>query len=932
MTAFSRYARIAALIVLCAAPVAAQDQTPAPAPAQAQTFRSAVDLVPVDVNIVDRTGRPVTGLESDDFLLTVDGKPRRIATAQYIPAGEPPAGPPPPTYYSSNVAAAGGRLIMLVVDQGNIGAGRGKLALDAASRFISKLGPADRVALVAIPGSGPQVDFTSNHAVVQAMLPRLIGQAPSSQGPLRVGLAESVEIQRGDQIAMQEVLDRECAGIREPNEVQDCTQRLTIEANAVYQAARDRTRNSLASLRYLVERLASTPSPKTLVLLSEGIVLERDLAEVSWLGPAAAKGQVVVYVLHLDTPASDAAAARTSPSRNDDLNLGEEGLSLIAGLARGSVMRVVSTADNAFSRLALELSGYYLLSFEPEAGDRDGKTHKIKIEVPDRKGVEIRSRSQFTVEPTRSGSAESLLAAAIRAPLLTTDIGLKVTAFTLRDAASPKLRVVFAAEIDRSVTSSGPLALAYTVMDSRGRLVTSQFEPDVRAPVREPSKLQTYVGSVLTDSPGALTVKLAVVDDAGKRGTVEHTFRAQMTSAGQLHVTDLLIAENTGSIGAGGLVPAVTADFTTDTLHGYVELYSEVEDQLTNASVAFEVSDSENGRPIDSAPGRIQPASPEAPGRRTAEGAITLALLPPGEYVARAVVSVHGTKTVTVSRPFKISRTISSSSSSPGDRALSARAPIPFTSRIDAFERSAVLTPQVVGFFLDRMNVGLGGQTVAPAIAQAKAGKFEDAVAAASKAGNDKLAAVFLQGLALYSKNDITGAREKFRETLRIDSEFFPAAFYLGSCYAAIGNDREAVGAWQTSLVTESDAPFIYTLLGDALLRLRDADQAVDILKEASTLWPDSEQVQLRLGTALAMAGKSAEALKVLQPYLDKHLDDHERLFVALRLLYEGKSAGHPIVSAQEDKALFERYATAYAAAQGPQRAVVDQWKRFMAR
>jgi len=63
------------------------------------------------------------------------------------------------------------------------------------------------------------------------------------------------------------------------------------------------------------------------------------------------------------------------------------------------------------------------------------------------------------------------------------------------------------------------------------------------------------------------------------------------------------------------------------------------------------------------------------------------------------------------------------------------------------------------------------------------------------------------------------------------------------------------------------------------------------------------------------------------------HADNpHERLFVALRLLYEGKSAGHPIVSAQEDKALFERYATAYAAAQGPQRAVVDQWKRFMAR
>ena len=68
------------------------------------------------------------------------------------------------------------------------------------------------------------------------------------------------------------------------------------------------------------------------------------------------------------------------------------------------------------------------------------------------------------------------------------------------------------------------------------------------------------------------------------------------------------------------------------------------------------------------------------------------------------------------------------------------------------------------------------------------------------------------------------GRRGQFRETLRLDSEFFPAAFYLGSCYAAGGRDHEAAGAWQTSLVTESDAPFIYTLLGDALLRLREID------------------------------------------------------------------------------------------------------------
>ena len=174
---------------------------------------------------------------------------------------------------------------------------------------------------------------------------------------------------------------------------------------------------------------------------------------------------------------------------------------MLAGMARGSVFRVASTADAAFSRLALELSGYYLLSFEPETEDRDGKVHKIKIGVPGRNGIEIRSRAQFAVEPARAITNETLLSDALRAPLLATDIGLKVSTYTLRDAATGKLRVIVAAEIDRSVTSNGRLALAYSLADARGRLVTSQLEPEVKASERGAARTQTYVGSVLIDSP-----------------------------------------------------------------------------------------------------------------------------------------------------------------------------------------------------------------------------------------------------------------------------------------------------------------------------------------------------------------------------------------------------------------------------------------------
>src|SRR5687767_8913583 len=113
-------------------------------------FKSSVDVVPVDVSVVDKTGRPVNDLASGDFVLTVDGRPRRIASAEFISLTRYAEDDVAPTFHASNASATGGRLIALVVDQGNIGAGTGKLAIDAAKRFVAGLNRADRVALYTI--------------------------------------------------------------------------------------------------------------------------------------------------------------------------------------------------------------------------------------------------------------------------------------------------------------------------------------------------------------------------------------------------------------------------------------------------------------------------------------------------------------------------------------------------------------------------------------------------------------------------------------------------------------------------------------------------------------------------------------------------------------------------------------------------------------
>ncbi|HEY7499827.1 MAG TPA: VWA domain-containing protein [Vicinamibacterales bacterium] len=911
------------------ADAAARDQDPQPAQPPS-TFRSAVDLVAVDVNVMG-DGKPVTGLRATDFILTVDGAPRRISSAEYVSAAsapKPAAADAPtglPTFSANTVA--GGRLILFVVDQGSIGPGRGRAAMESAIRFISQLSPADRVGLITIPSIGSQIDFTSNHALVQAALPRLVGQAETFPTNYRIGVSEALAVQQADRTVTATMIERECAGIKAPEEIEFCRTQVLRDALGIYSLVSERTHNSIGVLRQLVDRLSQTSIPKTIVYISEGLVIER-MADLTWLGSAASRGRVTIHALQLDAPTADASSAREAATPGRDRTLAREGLEWIAGSTRGGFFQFASAADSAFNRLVQELSGYYLLSFEPDAGDRDGKPHKIKVTAPGR-NVDIRARSEFTVDAgTARKTDETALAEMLKAPFLSNEIGLKLSAFTMRDPASDKLRILMATEIDRTGNPDGKLSLAYLLTDDKGRILASQIDREIRSPV-DPANVQTYTGFIVSEATGPHVLRVAVIDDRGRRGSVEHNFRAALTPVGPYRVTDMVVADDRAT--PGTMTPVLSGEFTNGMVTGFIELYADSPDALKSATVVFEVAQNEGARALDGAAGKTQPASADSPNKRAIEGSVPTALLPPGDYVIRAVVSADGQKLGHVARSFRVGRTVAATKATPAV-GLKPRSTVPFTSKIERFERASVLTPQVVGFFMERMNLSSRGEpNAATTIEHARAGRFDEAVQSlAGRTGS--IAAPFLGGLALYSKGELEAAAAKFRETLRLDSEFFPAAFYLGSCYAAGGRDQEAVGAWQLSLVTESEAPFIFTLLGDALLRLRDPQSALEILKEAEAEWPDSEEVQVRLGSAYAMAGKRVEALEKLEPYLDKHPEDLERLFVALRTLYQAKSDGKPVRSADADRDLFTKLAAAYSAGKGPQLPIVEQWLRAMVR
>ncbi len=119
-------------------------------------------------------------------------------------------------------------------------------------------------------------------------------------------------------------------------------------------------------------------------------------------------------------------------------------------------------------------------------------------------------------------------------------------------------------------------------------------------------------------------------------------------------------------------------------------------------------------------------------------------------------------------------------------------------------------------------------------------------------------------------------------------------------------------------------------MLGDALLRLRDAEQADGLLAEARDKWADDDKFVPRMAVAKVLMERRDEALAMLEPFIAAHPDDAEVIFLALRLLYESASADGAASPARPATA--ERSAALYRQAGGDAVPLVDRWLAFMKR
>jgi VWFA-related protein len=883
----------------------------------APSFGVETSLVAVDVTVLDARGRPLPDLAAADFALSVDGKPRRVASAEFIALGGASAPPPtqagPPRQFSDNAGATRGRLVLIAVDQGSIRSGSIRDVTLAADRLLDRMGAADRVGLVAFPPPGPSVEPTADLALVRKALGRVVGRK-TARPFTNLGLADALAQEENPSL-WRDVEERECPSTLSANERDACLQQLRSDAIGIVQESRVLGQATTNRLRALFEALQGIGGPKTLVLISQGLGLS-DPSDVRGLGRLAAEAQVALYVLRLDRDFVDASQARATSSASDDRLLSQAGLDQLAASARGTVFGAAGSGEGVFDRIARELTGYYLVGFEPEPGDRDSRDHDLRVRVG-APGVTVRARRSVRIPaPGAEPGARQRLTEALRSPFVAPDVALRVATWSTR-ADGPGLRLLLEAELGKD-DAPPPAALAYVVLDAKGEVAASGF--------RELAGARRFLGAAQVP-PGHYTLKLAALDARGRIGSVSHELEAGLRQGGGLEASDLILGDPAA---AGGAHPSVAPQASGGRISAHLELYGDPA-RVAEAAVAFEVAETDDGPALVSGRAGGAPPPPDAPSRRALEATLAVQLLPPGDYVARAVVSSGDRRDLSVTRRFSVPRRPSRSAGGTGAAARISAGEI--RGALPAFERAQALQPALVGYLLDRMDALSGppaDAATAKARADARASRLEPVFGDLAGVTADRLDVALLRGLSFLAKGELRAAESQLKLALRHSSELVAAAIPIGACYAAAGQDAEAIGAWQTALAADADAPGLRVLLAEALLRGDEPDEAAALLAEERAARPDAD-LDRDLGLADAMRGRRAEALAELASHLERRRDDSGALFVTLRLAFEAYAEGEGSDPFAGDRARLIGYAKAYVAAQGPQHELVASWLRHLA-
>ena len=280
---------------------------------------------------------------------------------------------------------------------------------------------------------------------------------------------EALEISDGNRLTADQVVARECAGLRAGSaQLAQCRQDVEAEALTLADQLKRASQMTTRGLRDLLTAMQALDGPKTLILMSEGFGLTDD-GMANELAALAAATRTSIYALKLDNQLFEITNSRAPVY--EPLNVRNDGLEALTAAARGALYIVSGTGSQLFANIESELSGYYLLGVQSDPADRDGKSHAIRIDVS-RRGATVRTRRQLLNVPAdlnRPRNPRDAIAASLTAPLLMSALPLRIATFALRGPEQSKVQLLIRADVGNDYTAARRAWVGYVIQDRTGQ-------------------------------------------------------------------------------------------------------------------------------------------------------------------------------------------------------------------------------------------------------------------------------------------------------------------------------------------------------------------------------------------------------------------------------------------------------------------------------
>lgn len=388
----------ASAVATAATPASSQ----APGQAPRATFRSALDLVVVNVVVRDKAGRLVRGLTRDDFVVLEDGKPQTVSSFDFeeienaaVPSMETttvlgaitkPAAPsaaPPGASGEARPAAdmKDRRLIVLFYDLGAMQPEEVSRAVQSGRDYVErKMAPADILAVVSLTTTlAVDQDFTADRTALLAALNRL---SP---------------------------IEGQAAGAPTDAEIAPDTGNAFVADDTEFNIFN--TDRRLDALRAVADVLAGIEQKKSIIYFSGGVTQQGmdNQAAVRTLVDRAVRANVSIYAA--DTrglaalPAGgDASTAsvrgtgafsgRAMTSQRESFSAAQDTLTTIAEDTGGKAFFDVNEFAEVFDKVIEDTSSYYLLGYSSTNPARDGRFRRIRVTMK-QAGYKLEFRSGY---------------------------------------------------------------------------------------------------------------------------------------------------------------------------------------------------------------------------------------------------------------------------------------------------------------------------------------------------------------------------------------------------------------------------------------------------------------------------------------------------------------------------------------------------------